>query len=106
MAVVVPDDEDAHAIAYDPIQEMIGETFEVDPPQVGFEEMIPVGPMGSVQKEAAQLAIEVFREFGALGPLVIAHDLIYIGTDTPMQDEPHDLRRCCMCESRSRKVIA
>ena len=37
MAVVVPDDEDTHATAYDPIQEMIGETFEVGPPQVGFE---------------------------------------------------------------------
>jgi hypothetical protein len=36
MAVVVPNDEDAHAIAYDPVEEVIGETFEVDPPQVGF----------------------------------------------------------------------
>jgi hypothetical protein len=53
MAVVVSDDEDTHAIAYDPIQEMIGETFEVDPPQVGFEEMIPLRPTGGVQEEAA-----------------------------------------------------
>jgi hypothetical protein len=36
MAVVVPDDKDAHAVAYDPVEEMIGETFEVGPPQVGF----------------------------------------------------------------------
>jgi hypothetical protein len=106
MAVVVSDDEDTHAIAYDPIQEMIGETFEVDPPQVGFEEMIAVGPTGGVQEEAAQFAVKVVCEFGVLGPRVLVHDLIHIGTDTPMQDEPHDLRRCCMCESRSRKVIA
>ena len=103
---MVPDDEDAHAIAYDPVEEMIGETSEVDPPQVGFEEMIPVGPTGSVQEETTQFAIEVFCEFRVLGPLVMAHNLIYIETDTPMQDEPHDLRRCCTCESRSRKVIA
>jgi hypothetical protein len=84
MAVVVSDDEDTHATAYDPIQEMIGETFEVDPSQVGFEEMIPVGPTGSVQEETTQFEIEVFCEFRVLGQLVIAHDLIYIGTDTPM----------------------
>ena len=92
-------------LGYD-IEEMIGKTFQIDPPQVGPEEMIPVGPTGSVQEETTQFAIEVFCEFRVLGPLVIAHDLIYIGTDTPMQDEPHDLRRCCMCESRSRKVMA
>ena len=106
MAAVVSDDEDTHATACDPIQEMIGETAEVDLPQVTLEEMLPVRPTGGVQKEAAQFALEVVCEFGVLGPRVIIHDLIHIGTDTPMQDEPHDLRRCCMCESRSRKVIA
>jgi len=106
MAVVVPDDQDEHAIPYDPIQEVIGEAFEVDPPQAGFEEMIPAGPAGSLQEETTQFTIKVLCEFGVLRPLVIVHDLIHIGTDTPMQDEPHDLRRCCICESRSRKVIA
>jgi hypothetical protein len=40
------------------------------------------------------------------GPLVIVHDLLYIGTDAPMKDELHDLRRRCMWESISRRVIA
>jgi hypothetical protein len=35
-AIHAPDDKDAHAVAYGPVEEMIGETFEVGPPQVGF----------------------------------------------------------------------
>ena len=44
MTVVVPDHEDAHAIAYDPVEEMIGETFEVDPPQVEWHLIKPILP--------------------------------------------------------------
>ena len=44
VAAIVADDQDAHAIAQDPIEEVIGEAFEVGPPEVGFEEMVSVRP--------------------------------------------------------------
>jgi len=103
---MVADDEDAHAITCDSIEEVIGKAFEVGPPEVGFENVVSVRLTGSVQQESTQFAIEVLGQFRLLGPLIIVHDLIHIGTDTPMQDEPHDFRRCCMCESMSRRLIA
>ena len=106
MAAMVPDDEDAHTIAHNSEEEVIGEAFEVDPPEVGFEEVVSAWTPGSVQHETAQFAIEVLGQFRVPGPLVIVHDLIYIGTNAPMKDELHDLRRRWMCESTSRRVIA
>ena len=105
MAAMVPDDENAHAVAYNSIQEVIGETFEVRPPEVRFEEMVSLRPSGGVQNQAPQFAIEILRQLRVISPLVIIHDRIHIGTDMPMQDELHDLRRCSMCESRSLRVI-
>ena len=59
MAAMVPDDEDAHAIAHDSIEEVIGESLEVGPPEVGFENVVSVRLTGSVQQESTQFAIEV-----------------------------------------------
>jgi hypothetical protein len=106
MAAMVPDDQDAHTIAHNSKEEVIGEASEVDPPEVALEEVVSAGPTGSVQHETAQFAIEVLGQFRLLRPLVVVHDLIYIGTNTPMKGELHILRRRCMCESISRRVIA
>ena len=103
---MVPDDEDAHTIAHNSKQEVIGEAFEVGPPEVGFDEVVSARTLGSLEHETAQFAIEGLGQFRVPGPLVIVHDLLYIGTDAPMKDELHDLRRRCMCESISRRVIA
>jgi hypothetical protein len=59
MAAMVPDDEDAHAIAHDSIEEVMGEVFEVGPPKVGFEKVVSVRATGSVQHKTTQFAIEV-----------------------------------------------
>jgi hypothetical protein len=103
---MVPDDEDAHTIAHNSKQEVIGEALEVDPPEVGFEEVVTPRTPGSVQHETTQFAIEVLGQFRVPGPLVLVHDVIYIGTNAPMKDELHDLRRRSMWESISRRVIA
>jgi len=106
MAAMVPDGEDAHTIAHNPKEEVIGEAFEVDPPEVGFEEVVSARTPGSVQHETAQFAFEVLGQLRVPGQLLIVHDLIYIGTNAPMKDELHDLRRRWLCESSSRRVIA
>ncbi len=36
MAAMVPDDEDAHTIAHNSKEEVIGEAFEVGSPEAGF----------------------------------------------------------------------
>jgi hypothetical protein len=96
MAAMVTDDKDAHTSAHNPKEEVKGEAFEVDPPEVGFDEVVSAGTPGSLEHETAQFVIEVPGQFRVPGPLVIVHDLIYIGTDAPMKDELHDLWRCCM----------
>src|SRR5262249_13950048 len=53
-----------------------------------------------------QFAIEILGQFRLLSPLVIIHDPINIGADTPMQDEFHSFLRWFTCESKSRRVIA
>ena len=103
---MVPDDENAHAIAHNSIEEVMGEVFQIGPPEVGFEKVVSVRATGSVQHETTQFAIKILSQFRVVGSLVIVHYLIHIGTDTPMQDEFHDLRRCSMCESMSRRVMA
>ncbi|SPE61375.1 hypothetical protein SBV1_690004 [Verrucomicrobia bacterium] len=106
MTAMVSDDEDADTIAHDSKEEMIGEAFEVDPPEISLKEVVSARTPGSVQHETTQFAIEVLGQFRVPSPLVIVRDLIYIGTNAPMKDELHDLRRRCMCESISRRVIA
>ena len=57
MAAMVPDHEDAHAIARDSIEEVIGKAIAVGSPKVGFENVVPVRPMGSVQQVASTVAL-------------------------------------------------
>ena len=68
MAAMVPDDEDAHTIAHNSKQEVIGEAFEVGPPEVGFDEVVSARTLGSLDHETAQFAIEGMGQFRVHGP--------------------------------------
>ena len=103
---MMPDDKNAHAVFYNSIEKMIRKAFEVDPPEVGFEEVVSAGPLGGVQHQAAQFVLKILSQFLAVSSLEVVHDLIHIGTNAPMQDEVHALRCRCMCRSMSCKVIA
>ena len=103
---MVSNDQDSHRIAGDSVQEVIGEAFEIDSPQVCPEKMVSGWPSRSVEEKTTQFTIEVLGQFSLPGLLVILHDLIHIGADAPMQNKSHVLWRLFTCESRSRRVIA
>lgn len=49
MAAMAPDDEDAHTIAHNSKEEVIGEALELGPPEVGFDEVVSAGTLGSLE---------------------------------------------------------
>src|SRR6266498_2961096 len=62
IAAMMPDDKDTDAIADDSIKEVIGEPFQIDSPEVGFEKMISIGPTSRVEHKMTQYAVKILRQ--------------------------------------------
>src|SRR5712671_5283573 len=73
---------------------MIRKAAQIDPSEVTVANSVEFRPPGSVLEEITQLGIKFVRKFGSSYALVVLHDLIDVGVNLRVKDEPpHQVRR-------------
>lgn len=90
---MVANHKNAHGIADNSKQEMIGEALQIDASKVAFANCEGLRPVGGLLHVTTQFGVKFIGELTRRNPLVVCHDLVDIRKHFRMQDETHQLRR-------------
>src|SRR5579871_1403037 len=84
---------------------MIGETPQIDSPNITFSNGEHFGFFHSLHHAITQLRVKLISEFGISYALVVFHNGFNVGANPRMEDKPHQLRRRLICWSNCSKEI-
>ena len=93
MPAVMPYNQNPYCFADDPKQEMVRKSLQIDAPDIALSNGERFRPLGCLNHDAPQLDIEIVRQLGSGGGLVILHDLVDVRVNLRMKNKPHQLRR-------------
>jgi len=89
--------QNPHRIADDAEEKMIRKAMQVHSAQIALAGGKRFRVFCSRKHETPRLVVEIGRKSRISDPLVIFHDLMDIGTNLRMQDQPHHRRRARIC---------
>lgn len=88
---MVADHKNAHGIANDTKQEMIGKAMQIDASKFAFANCEGLRPVGGLLHVTPQFSVKFIGELTRRNPLVVCHELIDIRKHFRMQDETHQV---------------